>query len=147
MPLAQKSCEAVGGMCLVGYSSRAFAAWGNETFSPYTSNRLSFMNRSDLIQRLAAKFPQFSLTDIDLATKTVLACLGKAIEKNWRAEIRGFGSFTAKVRPPHAGRNPRTGVKVEVPERRSMHFKPGKELRASVNNCSNPIKRGSADNA
>lgn len=99
------------------------------------------MTRSDLIRKLTAQFPHFSAADIELATKSILNSLGKAIENGWRAEIRGFGSFAAKVRPEHTGRNPRTGERVSVPERRMMHFKPGKELRAGVNACRNAIVR------
>lgn len=48
-------------------------------------------------------------------------------------EIRGFGSFSLNVRPPRIGRNPKTGVKVKVPEKAVPHFKPGVELKERVN--------------
>jgi integration host factor subunit beta len=49
-----------------------------------------------------------------------------------RAEIRGFGSFNLNYKPPRIGRNPKTGEKVDVPEKWTPHFKAGKELRAIV---------------
>jgi len=35
-------------------------------------------------------------------------------------------------RPPRTGRNPKSGEKVQVPEKRVPHFKAGKELRERV---------------
>ncbi|HZN92974.1 MAG TPA: HU family DNA-binding protein, partial [Myxococcales bacterium] len=48
-------------------------------------------------------------------------------------EIRGFGSFSVKRRRPRDARNPKTGQKVAVPERRSLSFTVGKELRDRLN--------------
>jgi integration host factor subunit beta len=67
------------------------------------------MTKSKLINLLASRFSQ-----------------GK------RIEIRGFGSFSLNYRPPRLGRNPKTGSKVEVPEKYVPHFKAGKELRDRV---------------
>jgi integration host factor subunit beta len=47
-------------------------------------------------------------------------------------EIRGFGSFSVSHRPARIGRNPRSGERVVVPEKRMPHFKPGKTLRQLV---------------
>ena len=49
-----------------------------------------------------------------------------------RIEIRGFGSFGLNYRPPRVGRNPKSGEKVQVPEKFVPHFKAGKELRERV---------------
>jgi integration host factor subunit beta len=52
--------------------------------------------------------------------------------KGHRIEIRGFGSFTVNHRPARIGRNPRSGERVDIPEKRVPHFKPGKGLRVAV---------------
>ena len=52
--------------------------------------------------------------------------------KGDRIEIRGFGSFALNYRPPRTGRNPKSGDKVQVPEKYVPHFKAGKELRERV---------------
>jgi integration host factor subunit beta len=49
-----------------------------------------------------------------------------------RVEIRGFGSFDLNHRPARVGRNPKTGKRVDVPEKYVPHFKAGKELRDRV---------------
>jgi integration host factor subunit beta len=90
------------------------------------------MTRSDLIARLAARFPPLVLKDADLAVKMILDALTEALAKGDRIEIRGFGSFSLTHRPSRIGRNPRSGGQVNVPEKWVPHFKPGKELRDRV---------------
>jgi integration host factor subunit beta len=62
----------------------------------------------------------------------ILEALSEALVKGDRIEIRGFGSFALNYRPPRVGRNPKTGEKVNVPEKWVPHFKAGKELRERV---------------
>lgn len=90
------------------------------------------MTKSELIARLAARHPQFSQADIELAVKNVLDALGKNLARGERIEIRGFGSFSLSYRPARMGRNPKTGERVEVPAKHVPHFKAGKELRDRV---------------
>jgi len=90
------------------------------------------MTKSELIARLAQRFPQLVAKDADLAVKVILDALAETLAKGERIEIRGFGSFSLNYRPPRIGRNPKTGVKVEVPAKFVPHFKAGKELRERV---------------
>lgn len=91
------------------------------------------MTRSELIRRLAERFPQFTQLDSEAAVKTILDAMYDALSGHRRIEIRGFGSFSVNVRPPRIGRNPKTGERVEVPEKAAPHFKAGLELRERVN--------------
>lgn len=90
------------------------------------------MTKSELIARLAARFPQLVLKDTDFAVKMVLDAMSDALARGDRIEIRGFGSFALNYRPPRVGRNPKSGEKVQVPEKYVPHFKAGKELRERV---------------
>ena len=90
------------------------------------------MTKSDLIVRLAERFPQLVAKDADFAVKMILDALSEALVKGDRIEIRGFGSFSLNYRPPRVGRNPKSGDKVRVPEKWVPHFKAGKELRERV---------------
>lgn len=90
------------------------------------------MTKSELIARLAQRFPQLVAKDADLAVKVILDALAETLAKGERIEIRGFGSFSLNYRPPRIGRNPKSGVKVEVPAKYVPHFKAGKELRERV---------------
>ena len=90
------------------------------------------MTKSELIARLATRFPQLVAKDADFAVKMILDAMSEALAKGDRIEIRGFGSFSLNYRPPRVGRNPKSGDKVSVPEKWVPHFKAGKELRERV---------------
>jgi integration host factor subunit beta len=91
------------------------------------------MTKSELISQLAAKQPQLDYRDVELAVKELLAQMGAALAAGERIEVRGFGSFSLRYRPPRIGRNPKTGASVAVSDKHVPHFKPGKELRERVN--------------
>lgn len=93
------------------------------------------MTKSELIDRLAERFPQLVAKDADFAVKMILDAMSEALAKGDRIEIRGFGSFALNYRPPRVGRNPKSGDKVSVPAKWVPHFKAGKELRERVDAC------------
>ncbi len=90
------------------------------------------MTRSDLILKLAEKYPQLLGKDAELAVKVILDSMATTLSSGDRIEIRGFGSFALNYRPPRMGRNPKSGDKVQVPAKYVPHFKAGKELRERV---------------
>jgi integration host factor subunit beta len=90
------------------------------------------MTKSELIERLAQRFPQLGVKDADYAVKVILDAMTTALGRGDRIEIRGFGSFALNYRPPRTGRNPKSGDKVLVPQKWVPHFKAGKELRERV---------------
>jgi integration host factor subunit beta len=90
------------------------------------------MTKSELIVRLAARFPQLVAKDADYAVKMILDAMSESLSSGGRIEIRGFGSFALNYRPPRVGRNPKSGERVSVPEKFVPHFKAGKELRERV---------------
>jgi len=96
------------------------------------------MNRSDLIDELAARFSNLNKNDADFAVNTIFEVLSTALVAGRRIEIRGFGSFSMKQRLARIRRNPRNGDSVDVPARRVVHFKPGKALRESVDKRDRP---------
>jgi integration host factor subunit beta len=90
------------------------------------------MTKSELIARLAQRYPQLVAKDAEYAVKMILDAMGQALLSGNRIEIRGFGSFGLNYRPPRIGRNPKSGEKVQVPDKSVPHFKAGKELRERV---------------
>ena len=87
------------------------------------------MTKSELIARLAERYPQLVAKDAEFAVRTILDAMARTLSEGHRIEIRGFGSFALSYRPPRVGRNPKSGEKVMVPEKWVPHFKPGKDLR------------------
>ena len=90
------------------------------------------LNKSDLIERIALKNPHLAEPLVEEAVKIMIDQMIEALSSDNRIEIRGFGSFDLNHRPARVGRNPKTGEKVDVPEKYVPHFKPGKELRERV---------------
>ena len=90
------------------------------------------MNKSDLVARIAAHFPQLVAKDAEATVKMILDALTQRLANGQRVELRGFGSFGLSLRPARKGRNPRSGEAVFVPEKYVPHFKAGKELRERV---------------
>ena len=91
------------------------------------------MNRSELVEKLAARFAQLHLRDAQAGVDVIVNAITVALAKGVRVEIRGFGSFTSSQRLPRVGRNPKTGERVEVPGKRMARFKAGSELKVGVN--------------
>lgn len=96
------------------------------------------MTKSELMARLADVFADkhpLSLLmskDVEYSVKILVDTMTRSLARGQRIEIRGFGSFDLNHRPARQGRNPKTGDKVDVPEKHVPHFKPGKELRERV---------------
>ncbi len=94
------------------------------------------MVKSELVQVLNGKFPDLQERDVELALNCLLAQMADAIVQGERIEIRGFGSFTCRHRPPRLARNPKTGEGMNLPSKVAIHFKPGKAMRDRVNAAS-----------
>jgi len=90
------------------------------------------MTKSKLINLLATRFSQLVHKDAEMSVKIILDAMSNSLKNNKRIEIRGFGSFSLNYRPARIGRNPKTGEKVNIPEKNVPHFKAGKELRKRV---------------
>jgi len=91
------------------------------------------MTKSELIERICARQTQLLPKDVELAVKTMLEQMSTTLAQGQRIEIRGFGSFSLHYRAPRIGRNPKTGESVGLTGKYVPHFKPGKELRETVN--------------
>ncbi len=96
------------------------------------------MTKSQLIDLIADKAPQVPRREVEAIVNAVFDCMLETLVRGERIEIRGFGSFSVKVRNAREGRNPKTGEKVKVPERRTLAFTVGKELRDRLNRDSAP---------
>ncbi len=92
------------------------------------------MLRSELIWMIAKEGPPSLTHDrMEAAVDVVLEEIISALERGDRVELRRFGSFTARKRLSHAGRNPRTGAPVQVEEKHAPFFRAGKLLRDRLN--------------
>ena len=74
--------------------------------------------------------------DSEMIVEAIFDSIVRAVRGGDKIEIRGLGSFHTRERKPRVGRNPKTGVPVEVPAKRVPYFKPSKELKDLVNAAS-----------
>ncbi len=56
----------------------------------------------------------------------------QSLKEGKRIELRNFGIFQVKKRKRRIGRNPKTGEIVPVPERQTVVFKPGLEMKTLI---------------
>ncbi len=91
------------------------------------------MTKSVLIEKISEKVGSLTRKQTEIVVETVFDTMKEALSKGDKIEIRGFGNFRLKNRKPRIARNPKTGEKVEVPGKRVLHFKAGKELRGLMN--------------
>jgi integration host factor subunit beta len=90
------------------------------------------MTKSDIVD-LLSKNSSIPKKQAELIVNTVFTSITDALDEGEKVEIRGFGTFKVKERKPHNARNPKTGVKVFVEEKKIPYFKPGKELKEFIN--------------
>ena len=64
----------------------------------------------------------------------ILSEIKEALRRGDRAEFRGFGMFSTSKQKASIRRNPRTGEKVHVKEKRTIKFKISKDLFKKLNN-------------
>ena len=98
------------------------------------------MIKSELIEQLAEANPHMFQRDVERVVNTILEEIAQALERGDRVELRGFGAFSVRNRPPRQGRNPRTGESVAVKEKHVPFFKTGKELRERVDAAAKSAK-------
>ncbi len=91
------------------------------------------MNKSDIINLVSDK-NNLSLADTEYSIKKIIDYMGLNLYQGDRIEIRGFGSFCLHTHKSRIARNPKTGDKIALERRNTVHFKPSKELKTRVNN-------------
>jgi integration host factor subunit beta len=89
------------------------------------------MNKSDLIAALSRK-ENITVKDAVNIVNMIFDGFAEAIKSGGRVEIRGLGSFSARLYEAYTGRNPKTGAGVAVNSKRLPFFKAGKELKSRV---------------
>ena len=64
----------------------------------------------------------------------ILSEIKQTLKRGDRVELRGFGMFSTNIQKARISRNPKTGEKVNTPEKKTIHFKMAKEMFKKLNN-------------
>ena len=90
------------------------------------------MTKADLIEGLSNKLGM-NKNEAEKAVNIMLDDIINALKAGERVNISGFGTFAVSAREARTGRNPKTGESIEISASRSAKFKPGKQLKDSLN--------------
>tara|TARA_B100001057_G_scaffold161948_1_gene162644 strand:- start:1369 stop:1662 length:294 start_codon:yes stop_codon:yes gene_type:complete len=90
--------------------------------------------KSKLLKQLSSNYPNFSKKNLEKFTNIILNEIKRALKRGDRVELRGFGVFYTNIQRARISRNPKTGEKVNTPEKRTIHFKMSKDLFKKLNN-------------
>ena len=91
------------------------------------------MTKSELILKITRKNAFLYQKDVYKIIDIFFDTVTKALKDGDRVELRGFGSFTTKLRNARIGRNPKTGDPVAIPKKRMPFFKMGKLMKERIN--------------
>ncbi len=90
--------------------------------------------KSKLLKQLSNNYPNFLKRDLEKFTDIILNEIKQALKRGDRVELRGFGMFSTNIQKARISRNPKTGGKVNTPEKKTIHFKMSKEMFKKLNN-------------
>ena len=90
--------------------------------------------KSKLLKQLSDNYPNFLKKDLEKFTDIILTEIKQALKRGDRVELRGFGMFSTNTQKARISRNPKTGEKVNTPEKKTIHFKMSKEMFKKLNN-------------
>ena len=91
------------------------------------------MNKSDLIIKIANLNPNIFHKDANKIVNVFFDTITKALSRNVRVELRGFGVFDVKKREARIARNPKNGAAVAVPAKNIPYFRMGKGMKDRLN--------------
>jgi integration host factor subunit beta len=93
------------------------------------------VTKKEIVKTISEEIGLTQLKTKEIVQKTFDAIVETLVE-DLRIELRNFGVFEVKRRAARKARNPRTGQRVDVPEKFVVTFKPGKEMEERVRHLS-----------
>ena len=90
--------------------------------------------KSKVLKQLSNNYPNFLKKDLEKFIDIILNEIKRALKREDRVELRGFGVFYTNIQKARISRNPKTGEKVNTPEKKTIHFKMSKDLFKKINN-------------
>ncbi len=90
------------------------------------------MNKSELIKEIAM-INDLNVDEAGVIIDLILNTIKGSLLEGQRVEIRGFGSFCIREYEGYVGRNPKTGIYIDVKAKRIPFFRPAKEMKKQIN--------------
>ena len=90
--------------------------------------------KSKLLKKIFENYPNFPKKNLEKFFNIILEEIKYSLKKGDRVELRGFGMWSTHVQKARISKNPKTGEKINTPEKKTIHFKMAKELFQKINN-------------
>ena len=90
--------------------------------------------KSNILKKLSKNYPNFLKKDLEKLVNIILKEIRATLKRGERVELRGFGVFFTNIQKARISRNPKTGEKVNTPQKKTIHFKMAKDLFKKLNN-------------
>ena len=91
------------------------------------------ITKSELVKQLSKTYPNLLKKDLEKFFDIFINEVKLALKNDERVELRGWGVFSTKNQKGKTSRNPKTGEKVIVDEKKSIRFKISKDLFNEIN--------------
>ena len=92
------------------------------------------ITKSELVKQLSKTYPNLLKKDLEKFFDIFINEVKLALKNDERVELRGWGVFSTKNQKRKTSRNPKTGEKVIVNEKKGVSFKMSKDLFNEINN-------------
>jgi integration host factor subunit beta len=89
--------------------------------------------KSQILEQLKKNYPKFPKKNLEKALDLVFDEIISGLSKGNNVEIRGFGSFKIKKSKSREGRNPKNGIKINIPEKNKVQWKMSKDFLKKIN--------------
>jgi len=90
--------------------------------------------KSKLLKELKKSYPNFLTKDLNKVIEIILKEIRNTLVRSEGVELRNFGTFRTTIQKASIRRNPKTGEKVNVPQKRIIKWKMSKDLFKKLNN-------------
>lgn len=91
------------------------------------------MTKAEFLEKMLANNPQeTNKSQNERAYDAFVATLGSAMAAGETVTLSGLGTFKVAARAARKGRNPRTGVSIEIAASKTVKFTPAKGLKAAL---------------
>lgn len=91
------------------------------------------ISKSVLARQISEELHGFTKKELTVIINTIFQNMKEALARGEKIEVRGFGIFKLRDRIGRVARNPKTGEKVSIPERKTVHFKISKAFHNELN--------------
>ncbi len=95
------------------------------------------MTKAELIEKITKSVSKSTKMDVskkmvDAVISETFTSIGKAVKKEGKQGVPGFGTFILTKRAARKGRNPKTGETIKIKASKSIRFKPSTVLKGSL---------------